>query len=426
MQTDTTILFRPVEKGELDLIEQADWKQFPLCPSNQPIFHIFSNQEYAEQLARDWHTEEQARDFVGYVIQFSVKTSHLSTYEIHPVGAQGKHQDYWIPAERLQELNEHIVGSIKVESLFRREHRKILFIFTNAFDHGKTLELKGPWSDKFLEEIPNDCPIDVVLKEVSGWSPDTDMSFLALIPRLRSLLIIIDGRLNPLPQLPTLENLSLQYKSTEFIDFKRYTNLTACSIPWSKQTEGILSCKSLRKLKLWHLPFENLEPLSELRNLEELSIIQWRRLSSITPINRFSELKSLQLAYLPKLEQIGELADCSKLESLEIVKCKRLTSTQPLAKLQALKKLILEDCADIDSLAPLVNCNSLQYLSFGGSTNIVDGDIGVLLKNRQISHLHFCDRKHYSHGHDEWHAERFQNTVWTQKPQLLPRKGKKS
>jgi Leucine-rich repeat (LRR) protein len=107
------------------------------------------------------------------------------------------------------------------------------------------------------------------------------------------------------------------------------------------------------------------------------------------------------------LEQLDELTSCHKLEKLSVKKCKRITSVAPLANLQALTSLSLDDCANIDSLSPLIQCSSLKNISFIGSTNIVDGDMGILLKNKKIGHLDFMSRKHYTHDKGDWHAERF-------------------
>ena len=51
-------------------------------------------------------------------MRFSVRTEFLTNYEIHTVGCS-VHQEYWIPAEDLQKLNENIVGLIEVISEFR-------------------------------------------------------------------------------------------------------------------------------------------------------------------------------------------------------------------------------------------------------------------------------------------------------------------
>jgi hypothetical protein len=53
----------------------------------------------------------------GYVTRFVVCAAFLRRYDIHIVGS-AKHQEYWIPAEELAELNRNIVGGIEVIAAF--------------------------------------------------------------------------------------------------------------------------------------------------------------------------------------------------------------------------------------------------------------------------------------------------------------------
>ena len=57
---DTVILFRPVGKTELELIEKSGFRKFPARLFHQPIFYPVLNQEYAEKIARDWNTKDAA------------------------------------------------------------------------------------------------------------------------------------------------------------------------------------------------------------------------------------------------------------------------------------------------------------------------------------------------------------------------------
>jgi len=121
LELATTLLFRPVGQKELELIEDTGYKSFPPRLFHQPIFYPVLNREYAEKIARDWNTKDLASGFVGYVTSFRVKTSYLSHYEIHVAGAKAIHQEYWIPAEDLEEFNQNIVGLIEVEAEFRND-----------------------------------------------------------------------------------------------------------------------------------------------------------------------------------------------------------------------------------------------------------------------------------------------------------------
>jgi hypothetical protein len=113
----TVTLFRPVGKSELDLIEASDFSAFPPRLPEQPTFYPVTNEEYAAQIARDWNAKYNA-DKIGFVTRFEVRKSFLDNYETKIVGGK-THEEYWIPAEDLEEFNRNIVGKIEVIAEFR-------------------------------------------------------------------------------------------------------------------------------------------------------------------------------------------------------------------------------------------------------------------------------------------------------------------
>jgi hypothetical protein len=117
--SDTTFVFRPVGAEELRLIAASEYRSFPARLPGQPIFYPVLNEEYATQIARDWNAKNSAAG-VGYVTRFAVRTEFLAQFAVQKVGG-AKHLEYWIPAEKLDEFNRHIVGKIKVVSEFRRD-----------------------------------------------------------------------------------------------------------------------------------------------------------------------------------------------------------------------------------------------------------------------------------------------------------------
>ena len=121
MNEDVTLtLYRPVGSNELALIEQSGFAAFPPRLPEQPIFYPVVNEEYAAQIARDWNTK--SGDGVGYVTRFSVRADYLSRYERQIVGGR-THEEYWIPAEDLDEFNRNIVGRIDVTAKFTAADR---------------------------------------------------------------------------------------------------------------------------------------------------------------------------------------------------------------------------------------------------------------------------------------------------------------
>jgi hypothetical protein len=87
----------------------------------QPIFYPVLTEDYAIRIARDWNTKDPNSDFVGDVLRFSVLKHYLDRFEPHAAGGRAL-QEYWIPAEDLDEFNAHLAGPIQVVHEFRGQH----------------------------------------------------------------------------------------------------------------------------------------------------------------------------------------------------------------------------------------------------------------------------------------------------------------
>jgi hypothetical protein len=113
---ETTLLYRPVNQQELDLIAASGWTAFPPRLPEQPIFYPVLNEEYAMQISRDWNVPYYG---VGYVVRFAVDADYLKQFRVENVG-DAIHNELWVPAEQLAEFNQHIRGLIEVTAEFRR------------------------------------------------------------------------------------------------------------------------------------------------------------------------------------------------------------------------------------------------------------------------------------------------------------------
>jgi hypothetical protein len=111
---DATTLYRPVGPHELALIAASGYLAFPPRLPEQPIFYPGLSQEYATQIARDWNVP---RSGAGYVTHVRVRGAFLRQYDVHTIGSSA-HQEYWVSAEELAELNRNIAGAIAVVAEF--------------------------------------------------------------------------------------------------------------------------------------------------------------------------------------------------------------------------------------------------------------------------------------------------------------------
>jgi hypothetical protein len=106
----TTVLYRPIGPKELDLLQANGFTKWPPRLPEQPIFYPVTNEQYASEIAEKWNLKETG---YGAVTRFYVRTSFMSRYPIQRVGSS-HHTEWWVPAEKLDELNQNIVGKIEI------------------------------------------------------------------------------------------------------------------------------------------------------------------------------------------------------------------------------------------------------------------------------------------------------------------------
>lgn len=114
-EPDCMTLWRPVGLEELVLIRASGMRAFPPRLPEQPIFYPVTSEEYAIKIARDWNVRAGG---AGFVTRFQVQRKFLDGYAVQKAGGQA-HQEYWIPAEKLEAFNLAIHGLIKVDHEFR-------------------------------------------------------------------------------------------------------------------------------------------------------------------------------------------------------------------------------------------------------------------------------------------------------------------
>lgn len=115
MAPPTATLYRPTGPVELALVEASGFTRWPPRLPEQPIFYPVTNEAYAREITEQWNVPQSG---VGYVTRFEVQRVFMDRYEVQTVGAR-RHTEWWIPAEDLEALNDHIVGRIEVIGTYR-------------------------------------------------------------------------------------------------------------------------------------------------------------------------------------------------------------------------------------------------------------------------------------------------------------------
>lgn len=102
---DLVTLYHPTGPKELALVAASGWRRWP---PQLPIFVAGACE------AGDWNTAVRG---AGFVTRFEVQRVFLDRYPRQVVGASGQ-EEYWIPAEDLEALNDAIRGRIEAARAF--------------------------------------------------------------------------------------------------------------------------------------------------------------------------------------------------------------------------------------------------------------------------------------------------------------------
>jgi hypothetical protein len=149
---------------------------------------------------------------------------------------------------------------------------------------------------------------------------------------------------------------------------------------------------------IWHLKeklnsFDNLPYSDKLLYLE----LNWANIKSFDGIEKFKNLKRLELHYCVKLENdkgLSQLKDT--IEFLHINQSKKFKFTDELLKLKKLKVLCLNACGSLDNLDFLKSFPNLVDFRFV-DTNVLDGNLKPILEHPTIRTVGFLDKRHYNY-----------------------------
>ena len=134
------VLYRPVGLPELRLVAASNWREWPPRLTHQPIFYPVLTVEYARKIARDWNTIDEFSGFIGFITRFVVEDEFIKRYPTRTAGGSS-HEELWIPASDLADLNRHIVGRIEVVEVYLGSR------FTGTIDPATNLPNDFPSSD---------------------------------------------------------------------------------------------------------------------------------------------------------------------------------------------------------------------------------------------------------------------------------------
>jgi len=268
--------------------------------------------------------------------------------------------------------------------------------------YGLRAVLTSAWSEAIGRYLQEKAVAEIELNHAKGWRGDT-LAFLSAFPRLRSLKIIdlTISSVEPIHVLRELRALEvITYCKTE-LQFAAFPYLEECALEWRPKATSLFDCGTLKKLFVNRYSGKDVEPFGRLKRLVSLAILN-APVETLHGLLKLSDLRSLRLGNLKRLTSLAGIEGLAALEELEIHTCRAVTSIDEVSHLLRLRKLHLNNDGAIASLKPLENFDGLESVLFYESTNIVDGDLAPLMRQKNLARVSFQNRRHYSHQREDF------------------------
>ena len=264
-------------------------------------------------------------------------------------------------------------------------------------EYGRRAVITHAWSAEFTELLIANNVTELELNDGKGWRGH-DLSFLKDLSDLRSLKII-DLKIqtvSPIHFLHELRQLTVMtYCKTE-IRFSEFPHLESCTLEWRPKAGSLFDCKTLKELFINRYSGKEFVPFARLIKLEWLALFG-ASIRDLRGIGALTRLRYLRLGLLRQLTSLAGIEGCAELETLQLDTCRKLRSIDPVRHLSRLRNLHFGNCGEIESLAPLDRLQNLEWVTFPESTNILDGDLVPLLRQKHLRRVAFQNRRHYSH-----------------------------
>jgi Leucine-rich repeat (LRR) protein len=272
--------------------------------------------------------------------------------------------------------------------------------------YGCRAVLHSNWSDDLFSYMTDNAVVELELNLAKGWKGQ-DLSFLARLQYLKSFEIFHFGidSIEPLHFLHGLKRLGVTTYCSTRIDFSAFPELQSCGLEWRPKATSLFSCVTLRNLFINRYNGKDIAPFTNLVNLESLAILN-APVENLNGLNALTKLRSLRLANLKHLTSLTGIEGLASLEELAVQACRAVSSIKEVGSLSHLRKLHLNNDGSFESLKPLDSLSALESVVFDESTNIIDGDLSPLARQKKLSNVSFQNRRHYSHRREDFGAYR--------------------
>lgn len=241
---------------------------------------------------------------------------------------------------------------------------------------------------------------NITVNSFQGYSLK-DLNFLSRLKDLVESVVIGENKfdISIINTLHKLRYLGIADNKKDVIDLSNFPDLETLACDFSDRLKGLENANKLRSLTISNYRSKNnsLSKFPALISLEHLNLIK-PNINSLQGIEKYTNLKRLEIYGASKLEYIVNISNLKSLEQISIEKSKNIKDYETLKDLSNLKKIMITESGDIKNLEFVRTLPNLEFISFWG-TNILDGNISYC---EGINYVGFDNKKHYTHKSEQF------------------------
>lgn len=201
--------------------------------------------------------------------------------------------------------------------------------------------------------------------------------------------------ISELSNLNNLEYISLSGKVDYEIPFSSLNNLWCIYLNYDKKTcKSIFDCSNLENLFFDNYLCKSSFEFKQLTKLRRIGLMK-TNLMELYVINSMPCLEHIGIGYDTNLTSLDWLYGNKSLTSISLKNCKNISNWEIIGSVNNIKQITIDNCGILPSLDFLNKLTNLQEVRILGSTYIKDNKIKKILENPQLKYMSIPVKKEY-------------------------------
>lgn len=224
-----------------------------------------------------------------------------------------------------------------------------------------------------------------------------DIKRIATCKFLRALNLntLLYENISELSNLNNLEYISLYGKVDYKIPFSSLNNLWCIYLNYDKKTcESIFDCTNIENLFFDNYLCKSSFEFNSLTKLRRIGLMK-TNLTEFDVIHNMPYIEHIGIGYDANLTDLDWLYGNESLTSISLKNCKNINNWEIIGSVNNVKQITIDNCGVLPSLGFLNKLTNLQEIRILGSTYIKDNKIRELLEMPQLEYISIPVKKEY-------------------------------